>query len=107
MLPKKNRALTKEVEQIFKEGRILNSPNLSFRYIKNNTKEVKISCLASKSVVKLAVKRNLLRRLGYKVLEKNIQLSPLGITGVLVFKKYQDDILILSNEIKNIFSKIN
>lgn len=107
MLPKKNRAVTKEVEQIFKEGKFLNSPNLSFRYLRNNGKEVKISCVAPKSVAELAVRRNLLRRRGYAALGKNLHLSPSGILGVFVFKKYQDDISILENEIKNVFSKIN
>ena len=107
MLPKKNRASTKEVEKIFKEGNFLNSPNLTFKYFKNNSKEIKISFIAPKSIAKLAVKRNLLRRRGYAALLKNTKLSPLGITGVFIFKKYQDDISILENEIKNIFSKIN
>lgn len=107
MLPKKNRVGTKEVAQIFKGGRSLSSPSLSFKYFKNNDKEVKISFIAPKSLTNLAVTRNRLRRCGYSALEKCITLSPLGITGVFVFKKFEDSILILSNEIKNIFSKIN
>lgn len=107
MLPKKNRAVTKEVEQIFKEGSFLSSPHLSFRYLKNTSKEVKISFIAPKSVSKLAVKRNLLRRRGYRALAKDIKLSPVGLVGVFVFKKYQDDVSILSNEIKNILTKLN
>ncbi|MES3031978.1 MAG: ribonuclease P protein component [Patescibacteria group bacterium] len=107
MLSKKNRASTKEVKIIFKEGRSLGLLNLSFRYIKNNTKEVKISFIAPKNIAKLAVKRNFLRRRGYSALAKHIGISPLGITGAFVFKKYQDDISVLENEIKNILSKIN
>jgi ribonuclease P protein component len=108
MLPKKNRVGTREVDNIFKEGRILASPHLSFRYIKNASKEeAKISFIASKNVAKLAVKRNLLRRRGYSALKKFIHLFPLGVLGVFVFKKYQDDISILENEIKNILGKIN
>ncbi len=107
MLPKKNRVVTKEVEKIFKEGRFVISPSLTFKYFKNNDKKIKISFVAPKNVAKLAVKRNFLRRLGYKVLEKHISLFPVGIVGVFVFKKYQDDASILENEIKNILSKIN
>lgn len=107
MLAKKNRANTKEVERIFKEGNFLNSPNLTFRYFKNSSKETKISFIASKNIAKLAVKRNLLRRRGYSALGKNISQFPLGITGAFIFKKYQDDISIIENEIKNILSKLN
>lgn len=107
MLPKKNRVSVKEVDKIFKEGRFLVSPSLTFKYLKNDTKRVKISFIAPKNVAKLAVKRNLLRRRGYSVLEKYINLFPSGIIGVLIFKKYQDDILIIENEIKNILNKIN
>lgn len=107
MLPKKNRAGTKEVELIFKEGKFIVSPNLTFRYSKSQNKEVKISFIAPKSVAKLAVKRNLLRRRGYSALEKHINYFPLRITGVFIFKKYQDNVLILENEIKNILNKIN
>lgn len=107
MLPKKNRAGTKEVELIFKEGKFIASFGLTFRYFKSHNKEVKISFIAPKSVAKLAVKRNLLRRRGYSALEKQIKLFPAGILGVFVFKKYQADVLIIENEIKNILSKIN
>ncbi len=119
MLPKKNRVSTKEVERIFKEGKFLNSPSLTFKYVKNNSKEIKISFIAPKSVAKLAVKRNLLRRRGYRALEKYIALSPVGVTGVFIFKtrpngrglsvgrEYQDDISVLESEIKSILVKIN
>lgn len=107
MLPKKNRAITKEVDLIFKEGKFMVSPNLTFKYLKNNNKEVKISFIAPKSVAKLAVKRNLLRRRGYSALGKHINQFPLGLVGVFIFKKYQEDISIIENEIKNILAKIN
>ncbi len=107
MLPKKNRAFTKEVDEIFKKGKFLSSSSLTFKYFKTSHKEIKISFIAPKNVAKLAVKRNLLRRRGYRVLEKHINQFPTGLVGVLVFKKYQDDVSILENEIKNIFSKIN
>ena len=107
MLPKKNRVIKKEVDLIFKQGRFITSPNLTFKYVKNQNQGVKISFIAPKSVAKLAVKRNLLRRRGYSALEKYINQFPLGIIGVFIFKKYQDDIFTLKNEIENILKKIN
>ncbi len=107
MLSKKNRINTKEVDKIFQKSNSLNSLSLAFKYFKNEGKETKISFIAPKNLAKLAVKRNLLRRLGYFALEKNIKLFPAGITGIFVFKKYQDNIAILENEIKNIFGKVN
>jgi len=111
MLPKKNRADRKTVNKIFKEGRFLNSANLTFKYLPHpNPLLLKeegfvISFVAPKSVANLAVKRNLLRRRGYSALEKYIKQFSSGIVGVFIFKKYQDDISILENEIKNILNK--
>ena len=108
MLPKKNRADRKAVEKIFKEGIFLNSPNLTFKYLKNNNSfQPQISFIAPKNIAKLAVKRNLLRRQGYNILGKYINDLPVGISGVFVYKKYQNDVLVIENEIKNILSKIN
>jgi len=108
MLPKKNRADTKAVEKIFKEGRFLNSPNLTFKFIlKGNSVSPQISFIVPKTVSRLAVKRNFLRRLGYNALQKHLEQFPTGISGVFVFKKYQDDTSVLENEIQNILSKIN
>ena len=70
MLPKKNRATTKEVKQIFKERKFITSLDLTFKYLKIKEKEVKISFIAPKNIAKLVVKRNLLRRRGYTALEK-------------------------------------
>ena len=107
MLPKKNRADKKAVETIFKEGKFLNSPSLTFKYLICGDKDFRISFISPKSISKLAVKRNLLRRRGYKALENLFSSFPAGIMGVFIFKKYQDDVSILENEIKTILSKIN
>lgn len=107
MLPKKNRADRKAVERIFKEGKFVNSPNLTFKFIITPTKQRKISFIAPKSAAKLAAKRNKLRRLGYSALKKYLKEFPVGVMGVFVFKKNQEDILILENEIKTILHKIN
>jgi ribonuclease P protein component len=108
MLKKKNRANKKDIDLLFKQGKFFNSPNLTFKFIIGNNSSVpRISFITPKSVTRLAVKRNLLRRRGYNVLRKYISQFPLGTLGVFVFKKYQDDKLIIENEIKNILSKIN
>lgn len=107
MLSKKHRANTKDVSEVFKKSFFLSSPNLTFRYFKNTSKETKISFIAPKSVAKLAVNRNLLRRSGYNALKKCLNLCPVGVTGIFSFKKYQSDVAILENEIKNILTKVN
>jgi len=107
MLKKINRADKKTVEKIFRDGKFLNSLNLTFKFFKIPQVSKKISVIVPKSVAKLAVKRNLLRRLGYKALEKHFSDFPSGIIGVFVFKKYQEDAPTLENEIKNILTKIN
>jgi len=121
MLIKKNRADKKAVERIFKEGKFVSSPHLTFKFILKATGQTygnshrsdlwgnspQISIIAPKNIAKLATKRNLLRRRGYDALKKHIDDFPAGVLGVFVFKKYQDDVLILENEIKNILTKIN
>ena len=107
MLPKKNRVSKKEVDLIFKQSKFITSSSLTFKYLKSNGKVVKVSFIAPKNIAKLAVQRNLLRRHGYSALEKHLNQFPLGIVGVFVFKRLEEDILILENEIKTILAKIN
>jgi ribonuclease P protein component len=108
MLKKRNRASKKEVDLLFKQGKVFNSVNLTFRFIlKDDSFPARISFIAPKNIAKLAVKRNFLRRLGYNVLRKYIDQFPPGTLGVFVFKKHQDDSLTIENEIKNILFKIN
>ncbi len=108
MLPKKNRADKKDIDLLFKTGRFLATPALTFRFIltKKNTVP-RISFIAPKSVAKLAVKRNLLRRRGYSALKNSIGQLPLGAVGAFTFKKYEENISVLSNEIKDILAKVN
>lgn len=108
MLSKKNRVDKKHIDSLFKEGKFIVSPNLTFRFILMNSHNIpRISFIAPKNIAKLAVERNQLRRRGYSVLKKYINHFPLGLVGVFVFKKYQDDISMLENEIKTILTKIN
>jgi len=119
MLPKNNRADKKAVDKIFKDGVFLRSFNLSLKYIleKNNIPP-KISFVVPKSVEKMAVKRNLLRRRGYAVLKKFFDVFPTGFVGVFIFgnkskqvfagkkNKIYNPIVNLENEIKNIINKL-
>ncbi len=117
MLPKKNRADRKLVNKIFKaclpngrEGRFLNSPNLTFKFLQNKAGLTQISFVCPKSIAKRAVDRNLLRRRGYSALKSYLPLFPVGLKGVFVFNKKglkENTILILDNEIKNILKKIS
>ncbi len=107
MLPKKNRADRKVVEQVFKQGKILSSPNLTFRYFPTSSKTRRISVVVPKTVSKKAVVRNFLRRQGYHALSKHIDLFPEGTLGVLLFKKKEENISTISDEIKSLSHKIN
>lgn len=96
------------MDKVFKEGSYLNSPSLTFKYIKTPSPIYRISVVVPKSVTRLAVKRNLLKRILYKIIKEVLVYSPKNkIWGVFVFKKYQDDISVLQNEIKKIFSLVN
>ena len=106
MLKKENRVDKSSIDRIFKEGRFVGSPNLTFKYILSpNLKSSRISFIAPKSVAKLAVKRNYLRRRGYDVLKK-VSIPP-SLIGVFIFKKIILSIPELEDEVKKIFSKIN
>ena len=108
MLPKKYRISVKEGDFVFKEGKHIISPNLTFKFVLTHRSIFpRISFIAPKNIAKLAVKRNLLRRRGYCALEKHIKDFPFGLIGAFVFKKSEEDVSIIENEIKNILSKIN
>ena len=107
MLPKKNRVDKSGINLIFKKGKFIVSPSFTFKFIKTDEKGKRISFIAPKSIAKLAVKRNSLRRKGYLALEKHIKAFPSGILGAFVFKKIEEDVSKIENEIKNILNKIN
>ena len=92
MLPKKNRAKTEEIENIFKKGYFLNSNNLTLKFIltKEDT-EPKVSFLTPKSTSKKAVVRNRLRRRGYEAIKSFLSLLPAGFVGAFVFGKKSEE----------------
>lgn len=108
MLSKKNRADKKDIDLLFERGKSITSPSFNFKFIlRNNVIVPHISFIVPKSIAKLAVKRNLLRRCGYEAFKKHTYQFSSSLLGVFIFKKYQDDVPTLENEIKNIFNKIN
>lgn len=118
MLPKVNRNNRKDIEQIFKSGRFVNSLNLTLKFKKISNNKKAISFITPKTVSKKAVVRNLLRRRGYAVLKKYFDEFPVGFMGVIIFNKKSAEIFggrknktfnpinNLDNEIKILISKI-
>ena len=110
MLLKKNRADKKTIEKIFKQGKFINSPSLSFKFLfskaSNSLDSRQISFIAPKSVAKTDVKRNLLRRRGYAALKKNLRDFPAGIVGAFVFKVSNITTLELEQEIRIVLNKL-
>ncbi len=117
MLPKKNRVEKKAIEKIFKHGKFITSPGLTFKFInlevlppnRGRTSKFitpRLSFIVPKKVAKLAVQRNLLRRRGYVALEKYFNKFPAGLLGVFLFRKNEKSIQNLENEIKTILDKI-
>ena len=108
MLSKKNRAGKKELDRVFQKGKFINSPTLTFKFLlEAGTFPPRISFIVPKSVARLAVKRNALRRRGYTIIQDHWRGLPAGLLGAFIFKKYRDDAQMLKNEIKAILSKIH
>jgi ribonuclease P protein component len=107
MLPKKNKADKKILDDVFQRGSFLVSPHLTFKYVRNNNqKSSRISFVVPKSLYKSAVKRNQLRRFGYRVLGKYTSSIPGTIAGVFIFKSEPKEEE-LNNELKVFLNKIN
>jgi ribonuclease P protein component len=120
MLKKINRVDRKTIDQIFKTGRFVVGKELVLKFILNHqSPTIRVSFTAPKNVSKSAVKRNLLRRRGYAVLNKYLNALPKGFNGIFVFGKKSLDVFggkinnisnplkDLENEIEKIISKFN
>jgi ribonuclease P protein component len=115
MLPKKNRADRKMVEKVFKtcppngrEGKSVPAADFSFKFIFSpGLNTPKISVVVPKTISKKAVDRNSLRRKGYLALKKYLKDFPKETIGVIFFKKYQNNIVLIEDEIQKILNKIN
>ncbi len=97
----------KAVEKTFKEGSFVSSPHLTLKFLIVPKNKRQISFIVPKTISKKAVERNLLRRRGYLALKKHFDKFPPNISGVFIFKKFQENVSILENEIKNLLNKIN
>lgn len=106
MLPKKNRVNKSLVNKIFKDGKFVNSPNLTLKFLIKEIPIKQASFIVPKKVSKKVVDRNLMRRRGYNALKKYFDRFPNGFAGVFVFSKIIT-ILEIENEIKKILNKIN
>lgn len=103
MIPKKNRTSQKIVDLIFKQGKFINSNNISLKfYINKGNPEIRVSFIVPKSVMKSATGRNMLRRRGYSILSKYLNTLPLGLNGSFVFGKNSKDLFGLRGSHKNI-----
>ena len=108
MLSKKNRADKNTIEEIFQKGTFINSPTLSFKFIKKgDVSTPKISFIVPKGIAKIATERNSLKRLGYVALREYLDMVPHGINGVFLFRKKEDSLLKIKKEIEKIIYKIN
>jgi ribonuclease P protein component len=87
MTPKKNRANTKDVGEIWAKGRFVNSARLTLRYLVSHANpEPKLSFVVPKNTVRLASGRNKLKRRGYQALSPHLSKFR-GIVGVFIFNK--------------------
>ncbi len=103
MIPKKNRTSQKIVDLIFKQGKFINSNNISLKfYINKGNPDVRVSFIVPKSVIKSATGRNMLRRRGYSVISKYLNLFPVGFNGSFIFGKNSKDLFSLRGSHKNI-----
>ncbi|HEY0221174.1 MAG TPA: ribonuclease P protein component [Candidatus Paceibacterota bacterium] len=88
MLPKKRRIVRKDFSYISNSGKRLHSPIFLLNLAKNKANSAsQVAFSVSKKTEKSAVKRNKLRRLGYRVLENNIKLIKPGFFAHFLFKK--------------------
>lgn len=106
MLSKRERLDKKSIEQIFKKGRVINSPSFSFKFLVKELPHSRIAFIAPKKIAKLATRRNFLRRKGFNIFKKYKKILPYPILGAFVFKKYVDSTTLLESEIKTIISKL-
>ena len=89
MLLKKNRILRSLFPKVLTKGKTFSSSNMYMRvaYLNERLRESRFSFVVSKKVVKKAVSRNKLRRIGYNVVQKKITNIHKGFLVVFFFKK--------------------
>jgi len=109
MLPKKNLLKKKkDFDNIFKKGRTKAGRLVFLRFLKNNTKEVRISFIVSSKISKKAIIRNKIKRRMREIFKQNIDNIEKGIDMAIIArpeiinKNYQE----IKNDIENIIQSI-
>lgn len=100
MLPKSRRLNLKnsEAQSIFRQGKKLQSP--SFKYFFRKADEFRAAVVIPKKHIRLAVKRNLLKRQVYQILQNlNLEVLKLELV-VLLTSSPPSEYLLLEKEIE-------
>lgn len=87
MLPRSNR-ISKKLFPNTSAGKVFSNSNFSLRFLIKNgsTEQFKASVVVSKKVAKTAIKRNLLRRRVYSIIQKEGSKIPKGL-NLIVYAK--------------------
>ena len=103
MLPKKGRVTKELFQDVMKNGKILGSSFFVLRYIPQNPP--KYAFVVPKTLVKQAIIRNKLRRVGYNIV-RQIPKTPL-VMGIFFYKKLAKTVSFeeLKNDINSLLSK--
>ena len=75
MLSKRQRITKSLFDTVLKEGKFLNSPSFTLRFIVKKGEVPRIAFVAPKGILKFASQRNSFRRKGYNVLP--LQIPPI------------------------------
>lgn len=84
MLPQKYRLKSKEIERVFKKGRIYRGVFLLLKLKRNNLKVSRFAFVVPMSLSKKAPKRNRLRRQLQEILRKKLSFLKIGFDGILI-----------------------
>jgi len=109
MLPKNRRIERKEFNQIITQGKRYNSQSFTLYLSKIEPREAsfpsKFSFSVSKKVAKLAVNRNKLRRRGYSIIGRKLEVIKPGFFMFFLYKKgFEKDYSLLEKEVMGLLS---
>ena len=105
MLPKKYKLGTKLFKETFKEGLNNHSNFIHSKKMKVKTGDLKIAVVAPSKIFKKAYQRNKIRRQGYNLIKKNLNLFEKGFYYIFFIKKEIPSIKIYEKEILNLIKK--
>lgn len=87
MLSKEKRIPRVLFSSILTNGRSFHLPIISIKVLENKDENSRFSFVVSKSVSKSAVKRNLIKRRGYSIIQKHLKNIKSGYLYVFFIKK--------------------